>query len=805
MSLFTGALILLVKELDVEKYRRYCSPDVIQCKTTAELTPNDDIIGQDRALRALSFGLEIQEKGFNVYAAGAPGTGKTTTVTAFLKDRAKDREAPSDWCYVYNFENPSEPNAVELPSGMAEKFKKELGVLIDTARQVIPEVFDSEDYITRRQATTQAIDSERKTLFEEVSKKAEEKGFVLRGSQAGLLVIPVVNGQPLTEEQIAALDPDSIDRITQARSEIDADLRNAMRQLRKLENDVGGKLDELNKDMALYAIGDMISDMRDLYKGIDEATKHIDDVENSILNNLATFIQAKNPESPEAAAMIEQFFTQYEVNVMVSTHQPEGAPVVIELNPTYTNLFGRIEKEARYGVLTTDFTLIKPGSLHKANGGYLMIPITELAKSPGSYESLKRALKNEAIEIEDLMVQAGMLSAKSLKPEPIPLNVKVVLVGDTEVYHLLYSQDPDFKELFKVKAHFDTTMDRNEENIRDYAGAMANVCGRESLKHLDAKAAAKVIEYSSRLAEDQEKLSTQFADVSDIIREATFYASQDNSKQVTAKHIQKAIEEKIYRSNLIQERLQEYIERGVIRIETEGSVIGQVNGLSVMQFGDFSFGGPSRVTASIGVGRQGLVDIERESNLGGNIHTKGVMIIGGYLSKIFAQDKPLSLTARLVFEQSYSGVDGDSASSTELYALLSVLSGVPIKQNFAVTGSVDQNGLVQAIGGVNEKIEGFYEICKLKGLNGTHGVLIPESNIQNLMLKEEIVGAAKKGMFHIFPVKTIEEGIEILTGVKAGKRSDDSRFEEGSIFQLVDDRLSEMASRIKEYSSFSTS
>ncbi|MFW9919316.1 MAG: Lon protease family protein [Candidatus Thorarchaeota archaeon] len=789
-----------MKELSVSKYRRFCKPSIMGCKTTKDLEPNDDIIGQDRALRALSFGLEIREKGFNVYAAGAPGTGKSTTVSAFLKDLAEGRDPPSDWCYVYNFVNPSEPNAIELPSGMAEKFKKELGVLIDTARQIIPEVFESEDYITRRQATTQQVEAERKALFEEVSKKAEKKGFILRGTQAGLLVIPVVEGVPLTEEQIGTLSPEMIDQINKARSEIDADLRKAMRQLRKLESDVNERLDQLNKDMALYAIGDMISDMRDLYKGIDEATKHIDDVEHSILENLGTFIEAKNPESAEAAAVIDQFFTRYQVNVMVSDGKTQGAPVMVELNPTYSNLFGRIEKEVRFGVLTTDFTLIKPGSLHKANGGYLMIPVIELAKSPGSYESLKRALKNEAIEIEDMLLPGGPISAKSLKPEPIPLRVKVILLGDTMTYQLLYSQDPDFKELFKVKAHFDTEMDWTDDNVRKYAGAMANVCGREGLKHLDVKAAAKVIEFSSRLADDQEKLSTQFADVADIIREATFYASQEDTPHVSAEHVKKAIEEKIYRSNLIQQRLREYITRGVIRIETEGSQVGQVNGLSVMQYGDFSFGGPSRVTASVAVGRQGLVDIERESNLGGSIHTKGVMIIAGYLSKIFAQDKPLSLTARLVFEQSYSGVDGDSASSTELYALLSVLSGIPIKQNFAVTGSVDQNGQVQAIGGVNEKIEGFFEVCKARGLTGEQAVIIPISNVQNLMLKEEIVEAAKEGLFHIYPVSTIEEGIEILTGVKAGKRKEDGSFEKGTIFQLVDARLSEMASKIKEYS-----
>ncbi len=420
----------LVKELDVSQLRHYCDKKLIHCKTTNELKPSDDIIGQDRALKALSFGLDIKEKGFNVYAAGAPGTGKTTTVTAFLKDRAATRDTPSDWCYVHNFDNPSEPNAIELPTGMAEKFRKELGVLIDTARQIIPEVFESEDYITRRQATTQNIEEERNKLFTEISMKAQEKGFMLRGAQTGIMVIPVIEGKPLTEEQIAQLPPETINALNEARSEIDADLRNAMRQLRKLEGEMNERLIELNKNMALYAIGDMISDMKELYKGIDEAQKHIEDVEKSLLNNLGTIIQAKEPESAEMAAQIDQFFTRYEVNVMVSSQIDSGAPVIIELNPTYTNLFGRIEKESRFGVLSTDFSLIKPGSLHRANGGYLMIPIEGLAKSPGSYESLKRALQNEAIEIEDMQLPGTPMTVKSLKPEPIPLNIKVVLVGD---------------------------------------------------------------------------------------------------------------------------------------------------------------------------------------------------------------------------------------------------------------------------------------------------------------------------------------------------------------------------------------
>lgn len=788
------------EELSIEKYRKFCDPAIIQCKTTEDLSPIDDIIGQERALKALSFGLEIGEKGFNIYAAGAPGTGKTTTVTAYLEDLAVNRPVPPDWCYVYNFQNPSEPNAIRLSPGWAKQLKSDIADLVVAAQKVLPEIFESEDYIARRQATTKAIESERNTLFAQLNKLAQDKGFILRSSPSGLLVVPVLEGQPLTEEQISQLDPKSLEMIGRAREELDVELRNAMRELRNLESQVNSRIESLNRDVALFAIGHIISDLQTSYAKNEEAVKYIEEVQESILANLGKFVEAKHVSSmpPEAQQAMEQFFKRYEVNVMVSNIDLEGAPVIVEHNPTYSNLFGRIEKEARFGVLSTDFTMIQPGSLHRANGGYLMIPIQDLAKTPASYESLKRSLKNETITIEDAIYLAGPIAARGLKPEPIELKVKVILIGDGSIYEMLYSQDPDFKELFKVKAHFDTVMERSEANIQKYASAMANVCKREDLKHLDVKAAAKVIEFSSRLADDQEKLSTRFADVSDLIREATFYATQDKSKHVKSKHIIKAIEEKIYRSNLIQEKIQDMIKRQVILISTDGEAIGQINGLSVMKYGDFEFGGPSRVTASVGVGRSGIVDIEREADMGGRIHTKGVMILGGYLSRVFAQDKPLGLSARLVFEQSYSGVDGDSASSTELYALLSILSGIPIKQSFAVTGSVNQNGEVQAIGGVNEKIEGFFEICKARGLTGEHGVLIPESNIQNLMLKEEIVDAAKKKLFHIYPIKTISEGIEILTGKKAGL-NDDGSFEEDSIFDLVNKRLVAMTEKLKEY------
>ncbi|MHA2069545.1 MAG: Lon protease family protein [Candidatus Thorarchaeota archaeon] len=551
----------------------------------------------------------------------------------------------------------------------------------------------------------------------------------------------------------------------------------------------------------LIALDHFVEDLKEKYSGVSEVSDYIQAMEDDILENIALFIE--NPQAtPPTREMLfarEQFFMKYKVNVFIDNSQLEGAPVIVELNPTYRNLFGRVEREAQFGVLTTNFTMVRPGSLHKANGGYLMIPAEELLKSPLSWESLKRALKNNEVVIEDVPQAGGPLSARGLKPEPIELKVRVVLIGSPTIFDLLYTRDPDFKELFKVKAHFDTTMERNKENIFKYISAMTSVCGKEGLKHLDAEAIAKLVEYSSRLADDQDKLSTRFADVADIVREATFYAKKDDSEFVTGGQVRKAIEEKVYRSNLVQEKIQEMIKRGTILIGTEGERVGQINGLTVMSFGDIRFGGPSRVTTSVAVGRQGIIDVARESNLGGSIHTKGVMILGGYLSNMFAQDKPLGLTAKLVFEQSYSGVDGDSASSTELYAILSALSGLPIKQQFAVTGSVNQSGEVQAIGGVNEKIEGFFEVCKDKGLTGEQGVLIPKSNVQNLMLKEEVVEAVKERKFHIYAVSTIDEGIEILTGTRFGKRRADGTFEEGTVSFLANKRLSEMAETLKEY------
>ncbi|MFX1485827.1 MAG: Lon protease family protein [Promethearchaeota archaeon] len=796
----------MVEELPVENLRKVFRPEGFECETTKDLPPLEGIVGQERAVRALRFGLDIKEPGFNVYMAGESGTGRMTVLKDFLGEIAKKKKIPDDWCYVNNFKSPYEPEAVKLPAGKGKEFKKDMANLINDIRRLLPEAFRSDDYTAKREATVRAIEEEREELITRVNKRVQEEGFSLRSSPIGLVMIPMVEGKPLSEEEFVALSPERKEEIEKRRTKLDTELRVVLRQIRDLGKKIGQELEKVNHEVALFVIGPLIADLKEKYEGLSGCLNYIDNVKDDILENAPQFIKERGPKAPGISAQLpwtmEVPFRKYEVNLTVDNSDLQGAPVVLETNPTHQNLFGKIEKEARFGVLTTDFTMIRPGSLHRANGGYLVLPVEELLRNIFTWDGLKMAIKNKEVSVEELGERLGFITTKSLRPAPIPLDAKVILVGKTEYYHILYILDRDFKELFKVKAEFDTTMDRTKENIDKFASFICTFCRKENLKHHEATAVAKLIEYSSRLADHQEKLSTKFSEIADIIREANFYATQESAEYITGNHVRKAIEEKIHRSRLLQEKIQEMIKQGFLLIDIEGEKVGQVNGLSVMSLGDFSFGRPSRVTSSVGMGREGIIDIEREAMLGGSIHTKGVMILGGYLTEKYAKDKPLSLSTRLVFEQSYSGVEGDSASSTELYAILSELSGLPIKQYIAVTGSVNQKGEVQAIGGVNQKIEGFFEVCKIKGLTGKQGVMIPQSNVQNLMLKEEVLEAVKEGKFHVYAVSSIDEGVEVLTGVRAGKRKPDDEFEEGTVNFAVDKRLREMAEKIKEYPEF---
>ena len=776
----------------------------MRCQTTEDLAPLGEIIGQERAVRALKFGLGIREQGFNIYVAGYPGTGRKTAVKNFVEEIASGEPVPPDWCYVNNFSNQYEPKAIQLPAGKGKEFQSDVKTLIENIRTALPKAFESDDYAARRETTIRSLERQRKEVIDKLNAKAQQEGFVIQNTPIGLLLIPVVNGKPLKEEELLSLPQKTKDLIQEKRERLESELRNTMRQFLDMERKIREEINKLNRDVALYAIGNLVEDIIEKYKGLPEITTYLKDVQNDILDNIAQFVKRRDTQEQmpfPVPWMKEAPFRKYEVNVVVDNSDVKGAPVIMEFNPTYTNLFGTTEKEAQFGALVTDFTMIRGGSLHKANRGYLIIPVEDLLRNPFSYEGLKRALRDQKIIIEEPQERFGFISTKGLKPQPIPLSIKVVLIGNPYLYQQLFVLDMEFTELFKVKAEFDTTMTRTEENVKRYAAFVCTICQKENLKHLDASGLAKLVEYSQRLAEDQQKLSTRFAEVADIVREANFYATQDKSNLVTGSHVKKAIEEKIYRSKLIQEKIQEMIQREIILIDTDAEKVGQVNGLSVMGLGDFAFGSPSRVTASVGLGREGVIDIEREAKMGGPIHTKGVLILSGYLNEKYAQDKPLGLSTRLVFEQNYGGVEGDSASSTELYAILSALSGLPIKQNLAVTGSVNQKGEVQAIGGVNEKIEGFFEVCKAKSFTGQQGVMIPASNVQNLMLKEEVVDAVKAGKFHIYSAKTIDEGIEVLTGVKAGERRKDGTFEEDTVNYRVDKQLKSMAEKLKDFPS----
>ncbi|MCJ7731145.1 AAA family ATPase [Candidatus Bathyarchaeota archaeon] len=787
----------MIKELDYTQARKTCPENFITCEATSELDPLTEIIGQHRALKALQFGLDIQEEGFNIYVAGLPGTGKKTAIITFLEQKAKTMPIPSDWCYVYNFEDSQKPNALKLPAGKGLKFVKDIEKFVAETKKVLVAAFESEDYANRREDSLKQYEEKKQELMRQLNKKAQEAGFVLQRSQIGMLIVPVINGQIINEQQFNILPQSVQDEIQGRRKALQDGMRTAFRQFRDIDRESEASVDKFNKEVANFALEPLLDSLKEEYGKMEECIDYLESVKKDILDNLSSILGAQQePENPLAAMMgggpVDPT-ERYVVNLIVDNSKLEGAPVIMEMNPGHDKLFGATEKEARFGALVTNYTMIRGGSAHEANGGFLIIPIEELARNPGSYETLKRTILDRQLEIEELAARLGYVSTRSLRPEPIPFTAKVVLVGESRYYYMLYQADSEFKKVFKVKAEFDSSMDRTPENVQEYAKFMCTLCNKEGLKHLDSTGIASIVEFSSRLAADQDKLSTQFTEVSDIIREANYYAQTNGSKYITHEHVSKAIEEKVYRSNLIEEKLGEMIERGSILVDTVGEKVGQVNGLAVMGMGDYMFGKPSRITASVGLGKKGIIDIEKQADMGGPTHTKGVHILTGFLTNRYAKKHPLSLTARLVFEQSYSGVDGDSASSTETYAMLSALSGVPIKQHFAVTGSVNQKGEVQAIGGVNQKIEGFFDLCKFRGLTGEHGVMIPESNVKNLMLREDVVEAVKDGKFHIYSVSTIDQGIEVLTGVPAGEQTKSGDYPKGTINYLAQKKLDEMA------------
>ena len=742
------------------------------------------IVGQDRALQALDFGLKINSPGFNIYVSGMPGTGKETAVKSFVELVAADKPIPSDLCYVNNFKSPYQPHNIVLPPGQGTVFEKDVKDLLETARLEIPRAFESEEYIAQKEDLAGKYNEKKQNLFNDLNQKASQSGFLIQSTAGGFLLLPQKDGNAMSEQDLNSLSEEDRNEIFKKKRDLEDELKSTMREVRNLDKKLNEEVKEMDRKVALFAVEHLFQELQDKYRDSKKVIDFLKEMQEDMMENISLFRPQEQQQQsiPFLQAMDqESSFKKYHVNLIVDNSALEGAPVVMELNPTYNNIFGRIEKETQFGGLVTDFTMIRGGSLHEANGGFFVVKVEDLLKNPFTWESLKRVIKSNKLDIEEPGEKLGFVVTKSLRPEPVELDVKIVIIGHPIIFQLLYNLDMEFRELFKVKADFDTVMERNEENISSYYNFVNSFCLKEKYKHLDYGATAKLVEHGSRLAGDQQKLSTQFSELADIVREACYYAKNNNEDYVKGDDVEKAIEAKIYRSNLVQEKLQELAERDFLLIDTTGEKAGQINGLSVMQMGDYSFGRPTRITCSLGLGREGIVDIEREARLGGRLHTKGVMILSGYLSSKFAKEMPLTLSASLVFEQSYSEVEGDSASSAELYILLSSLAEIPIKQSLAVTGSVNQKGEIQAIGGVNEKIEGFYELCKARGLTGKQGVIIPKSNEENLMLKESVVEAVRQGQFNIYSVSTVEEGIEILTGVKAGMRQEDGTFEKDTV------------------------
>jgi predicted ATP-dependent protease len=789
-------------KVPVEKLRWVCDPALFTFNTTADIANLEGCIGQERAVASIDFGLGMSNNGFNLYLAGDPGTGRSSTICNMLKKRVLESPPPSDWCYVHNFDAPDSPLALSLPAGKGNELAQDMRELLDYVRGNIPSALESKEYETNRVGIVEQYQEKNGEIFTDLEKEATEKGFALQRTVSGLVIVPQKEGRNYTQDEYEALEKGERDRMDALGRELTEKLNDALRQVRENEKALRDALAQLDRELGLSAVGHHLIPLKEKYAGFQKILHYLEAVQEDLLLNLEDFKpQAPPPQIPGLKLpKQEPTFERYEVNVIVENDPDSGAPIVFETNPTYNNLFGRIENIMQMGgVATTNFTLIKAGALHRANGGYLVLDAREVLINPFAWESLKRCIRNAEIRIEDVLEQYRFMTVVSLKPEPIPLHAKIIMIGSLWIYYLLFYLEPDYRKFFKVKADFDSRIHRTPEIMQDYALFVATHCKKEGLLPFDPSGVAAMLEHASRLVEDQDRLSAQFMELSDLIREASYWAERAGRQMVDRSWVKKAIEEKTYRSNRIEERMQEYLTDGTILCDTAGSVVGQINGLSVMTLGDFTFGRPSRLTTRVSLGRAGMVNIEREVKLSGPIHDKGVMILTGYLAGKFARDKPLSFYASICFEQSYEGVEGDSASSTELYSLLSAFSGVPINQGIAVTGSVNQHGEVQPIGGVNYKVEGFYAVCKAKGLTGEQGVMIPKLNERNLMLNDEVVQAVQSGRFHIWSVSQIDEGIEILTGIPAGKVGGDGSYPEGSINYLVDKRLKEMVETMRSF------
>lgn len=783
-----------IPALKPENLRQICPTDSFTFKSTAELQAETQIIGQPRGTRAIAFGIGIESHGYNIYALGAHGTGRATAIEHYLQEQTSTAPVPSDWIYVHNFTVPHQPRAIQLPAGKGAQFKTRMAQLIADLKQDLPQAFDTDSYRESINNIKQAFEQEQNNLLQALHKKAAAVNLGLMRTPSGFAIAPVLEGQQLTEEQVQQLPLETRQEMELQAKKLTGELEEVAYKIHEMELKARQTMKQIDREVGQAAVLHYFDDIKAVYAEEEEMCLYLDEVQEDVLNQIDDF----TPPVDKSTEAID--LRRYEVNVLVNNSDTQGAPVIMEANPTYSGLFGRLEYEMRNGLVTTHFTNIKCGSLHWANGGYLIINAHDLLKHSDAWEALKRAIKSEKVSVQPVgMMNNGQVLAKTLDPEPIPLSIKIILTGSVGMYYALFEQDDDFYTLFKVRADFDSTMPRDNEATLAYAGFIANRCHQEGLLHFDRTAVAKVVEFGSRLADHQKKLSTLFGMVADLVREASYWAGEHGRSLVTGSDVQEALSERTQRANQLEKHIFEQFLNETIFVATEGEVVGQVNGLSVIDTGDYSFGQPGRITARTFMGDEGVIHIERETEMAGPIHEKGVLTIRGYLGGTYAQHQPLSLTASLTFEQNYNGVDGDSASSTELYALISSLSELPIKQSLAVTGSVNQRGEIQPIGGVNQKIEGFFRLCEARGLTGEHGVLIPASNVENLMLNEKVVTAVANKKFHIWPVSTLDEGIELLMGVPAGTRHNDGTYPEGTVHQLVQTRLLELAEELSKF------
>lgn len=789
-------MIVLGKVLELlpEQLRYRCDENIFTFETTESVPPLEVMIGQERAVKAVEFGLFTKTSGYNIFISGLVGTGKITYAKSAVRRVAQSETAPNDWCYVNNFDNPSQPVALSLPAGKGNLFSQDMQELVETLKTEIPKVFNGNDYEQAKNDIMKTFQAKRAVIMEGFNEQAEEYGISPQWTSTGFVGLPIKDGNPITPEEFQKLDKEEREAYEQQLMAVHEKAMEAIRMVQQIERETREELKNLDSKVGHFAVGSYIDDIKEKYQAFEKVIAYLDAVQEDVVKNITDFKPSTGDEEQNPFMMFKKNMQdaikdKYRVNVLVDNSDLQGAPVIVETNPTYYNLIGRCEYESRMAVVNTDFSMIKAGALHRANGGYLILNVRDILTNFGAWEGLKRVLKTQKLVIENLGEQYGMLAMASLKPQPIPIHFKVILIGNPYLYHLLFNYDEDFRKLFRVYADFDVEMANNAVNTHKLAAFITSTIQKDQLKHFDRSAVAKVVEYSTRLSGKQDKLTTRFSDIVEIVCEADTWASIEGSTIVSARHVQTAIQEKRQRCNKYEEKLLELFAEGKFLIDTEEEKIGQVNGLAVLSVGEYAFGKPSRITANTYLGKSGVINIERETEMSGTSHSKGVLILSGYLGQKYAQNYPLTLTASLTFEQLYEGVDGDSASSTELYAILSSLSEIPIRQYIAVTGSVNQKGEIQPIGGATQKIEGFFAVCKLKGLTGQQGVMIPHQNIKDLTLSDEVVEAVEQGQFHIYPVQTIDEGIEILTGVAAGKPDENGNYPADTIHHRVQQKL----------------